>query len=286
VSYQRNDNEATEDAFELRNNASRFGFKGATDLQKNLSVIYQIEYQVAPDDGDEGGDTIAQRNTYVGLKGGFGTVMAGKHDTPLKMAQGKFDQFNDLNGDITTMLEGENRASNIVMYGTPDIGSLKGMVAFIPGEDSTDEDEDGPVDGVSASLAYEAAALYVALAYDTDVLFNTQDTIRLVATYTINALQLGGIYTTSDKDEAPLFGSGEDSEDGIGVSAAYTLGKHVIKAQYITSEQKVEDGSSLSLGVDCIQSKATKLYTFLTIRDGEADLAQESNLGVGIQHNF
>ena len=34
-----------------------------------------------------------QRDTFVGLSGGFGTVIAGRHDTPYKMA-GSSDLFN------------------------------------------------------------------------------------------------------------------------------------------------------------------------------------------------
>ena len=54
-----------------------------------------------------------------GIKGSFGTVWAGKHDTPTKLAQGKIDLFNDLEGDIKNTFEGENRVSNIVAYSSP-----------------------------------------------------------------------------------------------------------------------------------------------------------------------
>src|SRR5690606_31371840 len=98
-------------AWVLDSNASRLGVKGAYDLEVgNLKAIYQAEYQI---DVDEGAGPFSQRNIFAGLKGDFGTIKAGKFDTPMKTSQGKVDQFNDLDGDISSFMTGDERANNI-----------------------------------------------------------------------------------------------------------------------------------------------------------------------------
>ena len=82
--------DSSEDAWELNSNASRLGVKGDFDLDvAGLKAIYQAEFEISVDDGDKGGETFSQRNIFGGLKGSFGTLKAGKFDTPTKKAQGK-----------------------------------------------------------------------------------------------------------------------------------------------------------------------------------------------------
>lgn len=99
----------------LSSNASRLGFKGQIKLDDGLIGTYKIETEVAVEDGTT---DFATRNTYVGLKGGFGEVRLGRHDSPLKMAQGKFDQFGDTEGDLKYAgdQDGENRNKNSITY--------------------------------------------------------------------------------------------------------------------------------------------------------------------------
>jgi predicted porin len=78
--YDDNPNESAD--LGISSNASRFGIKGAEDLGGGLSAIWQIESGV---NLDEQTGTLANRNSFVGLKGGFGTVLLGNHDTPLKL---------------------------------------------------------------------------------------------------------------------------------------------------------------------------------------------------------
>ena len=83
------------DEWALNSNASRLGIKGKTEISEGLEIVYQAEYEVCIDSGDCKGQTFKQRNTFVGIKGGFGMVWAGKHDTPTKLSQKKIDLFND-----------------------------------------------------------------------------------------------------------------------------------------------------------------------------------------------
>jgi len=159
-------------------NASRFGVKASTDLgDTGLKAVAKIEYQVNTDDGvDSSGDELSQRNIYAGLQGSFGTVIAGKFDTPLKESQGKVDLFNDLIlGDLQNVLIGDIRADNIVMYSTPKMESgLAAHIALMSGEDSGLDtpsgvytENNGFADYMSASVVWENDSVYMALAHDT-----------------------------------------------------------------------------------------------------------------------
>ncbi|MEW8508088.1 MAG: porin [Candidatus Thiodiazotropha sp.] len=107
---------------------SRVGVKGKEDLDGGLKAVCQFEFKVNLDDGDALGD----RNRFGGLAGGFGTVPLGRHDTPFKMSQGKFDQFGDVAGDIKSVIPGEDRVGNVIAYVSPSMGGLSIVGALVP----------------------------------------------------------------------------------------------------------------------------------------------------------
>jgi len=84
------------DSWELEDESSRLGIKGSEDLGGGLKAVYKMEFGVKV--GDSLG-TIGGRNAYVGLAGGWGTALWGRHDTPHKMSTGKLDLFGDTTAD-------------------------------------------------------------------------------------------------------------------------------------------------------------------------------------------
>ncbi|MBV1921196.1 MAG: porin [Pseudomonadales bacterium] len=288
--------------WEVNSHASRFGVKGDADLGAGLTALYKIEWQV---DADDGSDTLKARNRYVGLKGGFGTTLLGKMDSPMKTAQGKFDLFDNWAGDITNVVEGEVRASNTVAYITPKIaGVFTGKAALILVEeneadgckshlDNTDSDfdvddcEDGLTDAYSLSVAYEDNGLYAALAYDNNMpstniasLFAAPiavsvvrvDTVRLVGVYKIDALQLGVLYSQSDVEDEFLGFNIDVDQTALILNAAYTAGENTFKIQYGMSDidadtSKDEEKTVLSLGAEHAFNKQTKVYAYYTAEE-------------------
>lgn len=279
ASYQNVD-ESVGDAWELASNASRLGLKGKTNLSENLDLIYQVEYEIFVDDGDKSGSTLSQRNTFLGVSGNYGTAIAGKHDTPLKLAQGKVDLFNDLYGDIKNLIRGEVRADNIVMYSSPEMNGLSGKLAIVPGEDPSDEDLNGPADAVSASVGYEFGDGSVVLAVDSEV--DGYDSTRLVGTYKIANVKLGLLW--QDSEDATGVG---DSEDGIVASAAIGISAdNTVKVQYGQSDMKVQGGKQASIGFDHKLSKNAKIYAFYTDFSADAAADESSAAGVGAELKF
>src|SRR5690606_29171387 len=95
----------------LRSNNSRVGLKGSGQLEHGLTATYQVESETNRDTNDA--QTFSQRNSFIGINGGFGEIKAGNYDTPLKLLQNKIDLFNDLEGDINSIIStGEIRSRN------------------------------------------------------------------------------------------------------------------------------------------------------------------------------
>jgi len=287
VSVVNADNRS-KDQWKLNSNASRLGVKGKTEIADGLYAVYKAEFEVCVDDGDCKGQTFSQRNIMAGIRGGFGTVWAGKHDSPTKLAQNKIDLFNDLEGDIKNTFEGENRVSNIVAYTSPDMNGFSTTVAMIPAEgsdiDGDGQDDTGLTDGISYSVSYTKDNLYIAVAGDQDV--DSQDLMRIVAQYKMDALQLGVMYQQNEDN------LGSKDESGVFVSAAYKLDKKTtLKAQYGSIEDDVDgdEEETLSLGADYKLAKGTKLYVFYTDNTdssvGNAD-KEDSAFGLGMEHKF
>ena len=294
VSVQNAD-EAEESKLELVSNASRIGVKGSEEINSGLKAIYQFEYQTEVDDGAGGSSnqTFTQRNIYVGLQGSGGTIIGGHFDTPVKTAQEKVDLFNDLEGDINYLVDGETRSKNIVQYTTPaSWGAFAINIAGVAAENNAADD------GVSASVTYTTPAFYVALAAEQDVSAQTMDILRLVGRYTVGSVQLGALFEQSSVS-ASVAGTAVDLDsDAWLLSAKYNAtDKFALKAQYgdagmdVTAGGLVVDagGDSLSLGADYLLSKNTTLFGYYTQETAEVDsdeVVDDNWIGVGIDLKF
>ncbi len=99
----------------VESHSSRFGIKGATALDNGMEATYGLEYGINLD-GDVS-RTPSARNTFVGLKGNFGEVRVGRHDTPAKLATAGQDVFADTYGDMLSIITTDNdRVDNAVAY--------------------------------------------------------------------------------------------------------------------------------------------------------------------------
>lgn len=293
----------SDDAWELNSNASRLGVKGDFDLDvAGLKAIYQAEFEISVDDGDKGGQTFTQRNIYGGFKGGFGTLKAGKFDTPTKKAQGKIDQFNDIGGDIKNVLSGENRVSNIIQYSTPALGDLVTLnAAFIPAEnndiDGDGDPETGLADTISVSLVAQKDMFYGAIAHDADMVDElitdetgnspTIDITRAVVGLKPGNFELGALYQMAEETES-VAGQNKGEETSVVLSAAFKIDRVKLKAQYGMSEGDVsdEEATQVSLGADYKLAKASKVYAYGTQLDFDLADTEETIFGIGMEHKF
>ena len=282
----------TVDNWQVRSHASRIGFKGERDFGDGLSAIYKFEWQVDYEQSTDAG--LDRRNMYAGLKGGWGQVRVGRHDTPLKMAQGKFDQFGDTDADLKNAgdEDGENRLDNVLLY-MGKTGNVGYALMIAPGEDgSSNTADDGPADTVSASISYANKSLYLAVAHDSyeNGGNSAEDSItRFVGTYKFSGMQLG-VLAQSGVEAADTAAA---KEDWVGVSFNTKIGKKgKLKAQYIT----VEDNQTSSLestlyavGYDFSLDKKTTAYVMHSNLEEEqagSKTLENTFTGVGMKFKF
>jgi len=290
LTVQNSEEEATAvDKTELLSNASRIGFKGESDLDNGLKVIYQGEYETKMDDGTP---VFAQRNIFAGLKGGFGTLVGGKNDSPLKLAQNKIDLFNDLSGDFKGIFQGENRPGNIIMYTTPDFSGFQVTAASILSEANSTPAPATAEDGLSVSAAYTKDKLYLALAIDSSVGSSqlktaTRDITRLVGQFSVGSFTFGLMSQTTEKSNPdPLVANDDKSESGVFASVAYKMGNVTLKAQTGASDELLVGGEQTSLGLDYKLGGKTKVFGFYTDLSVDAANSDRNYVGLGLEHNF
>jgi hypothetical protein len=301
VSVQNTQEEGKGSISELVSNASRLGVKGKIELKHGIQAVYQAEFQynnagdnsktykgsaegtdslggeISLDAEVKGSEVFSQRNTFAGIKGGFGQVIVGKFDTPFKKAQSKIDLFNDLEGDIKSVISShDNRKSNTIQYSTPKMSGLVATVAHIASEVETVND------GTSSSLTFSQKNIYAAIAYDTDVEADT-DALRLVAQYSLSDFTFGALW-----EQDNTAGSDNDKEGWV-YSAYYKLNSDIkLKAQYGESDIVEDNAETYSLGADYKLGSGAKAYAFVTDETYDKNLKNESNqyYGVGLEYKF
>ena len=274
----------SKDSIQITSQNSRVGVKGSEDLGGGLKAVYKMEFSVDIAENGQGG--LGGRNQYVGLSSAMGTVLLGRHDTPVKMAQGSFDVFNDtvadMAGSVTymgtdyNMVDGEDRAGNVLAYVSPQFGAVKVVAALVPGEDAAGGN-DGIADGTSFAVMYEAKDLFVSLGMNGGDLMDDQT--RLVATYQMDNMGFGFLYSTTD------FGTADD-QVSMGISASAKVDANTFKLQYIDATDMNgsagADETRTTVGVDHAMSKATSVYALF---DSFSELDM-TNVSFGMVHKF
>ena len=201
VSYDSNDpGDADWESY-----VSRLGLKGAYKLNGNLQIVYQVEQEVDVGSGGTERDTLlGTRNSFVGLKGKYGTIYFGAHDTPFKKAQNKMDQFNDQAGDIKNLLVGEVRAKDSWFYHSPKYNGWQFQGMLIPSDSNFDSSK-------SASLLYKSDDWDFGFGVDADTRKNDRsvnrtnvyDSLRASTQFTPGSWKFGLIVQRSEQQNAP-----------------------------------------------------------------------------------
>jgi predicted porin len=286
--------------------------KGAEDLGNGLKAVYHFEFKVNQDSGEGLGD----RNQFVGLAGGFGTFLMGRHDTPLKMAQGKFDQFGDLpNGDIARVIPGEDRVDNVIAYVSPAMGGLTFVGAAVSGElgdgalPGTDDALTGLFDHISIAGLYSNGPIFASLAYNSYDLGSADiepSLLRLTAIWNGGMWQAGFMYSSMDLDI-----DGVDDPDYMGLSGHVKVGgAGKIKAQYLMGDapnggvagliagftpnvnvglpvsDPEDDVTQFSIGYEHAMSKQTTAHVGYTSYETDETDVEEDAFFAGLIHSF
>ncbi|MFQ3267113.1 MAG: putative porin [Colwellia sp.] len=259
---------------ELKSNASRVGVKGKYYLENDLTAIYKLEWQVNINDDTK--DTLTARNQWVGVKGSFGELTVGRSDTTLKVSQGKFDLFNDYEGDLKHLFIGENRVADSVTYKSPFFKHFQVLSSYII---SDDHENDNPYSlGIFfGDLNLKKTDFFLSVAHDENmpVKFKGFDGVgnSISITEPLANTRVTGMYKFGDLRLGVMFVDTEvvttgKSETGYAANVSYKRGKVLVKVEY----QEFAGADVISIGADYKLGKKTKVYAWYT--DREANLVK------------
>ncbi|MDJ0806269.1 MAG: porin [Gammaproteobacteria bacterium] len=310
------DDERTgDDEWQINDRVSRIGFKGSEDLGNGLKGVYKLEYGVKISTSTGGsnefsGDgTLSARNAYVGLAGGFGTVLVGRHDTPLKMSTGKLDYFADtaLDNNLTYTEDLHDlRADGTIAYVSPSLAGLTLAVAIVPGEDTEgvagEDNADGLANAYSLAAMYSNGGIYGSIAYESaeigtsihpeadagPAVGNSEDheQMRLGLGYDAGAWKVGGVYATVENSL--------DDSTSWNINGGFKVGMGMIKAKYfdVDADDSIAPlfggytHTGYGIGYDHNFSKRTQVSALYVSSERDSDDAETSILSFQVNHNF
>ncbi len=257
----------------LSSNSSRLGFRGRTDFGA-VTGIYQIEQEV---DFSNSGADWASRDTFAGIRSGFGTLRAGKFDTPFKRARGPANLFGDQLGDmrnLTRVGDGrfDERSQNTIHYQTVDFNGLQLNLAysFHEGDDAAEEAKE---EAISVSATYKSGPLDLALAHEAwgeDTGRGERDGIRFAVGYDVlPALKVVGFYQSLNNDR-------DDVEDSttMGAGAQYKAAAATyLRAHHFILDSNGDDldAAMTAVGVEHRVDSALRVYANYAMVDNDDD---------------
>jgi predicted porin len=144
---------------------SRWGFRGVEELGRDMSAFFVLEGGIHADNGTSTqNNTLFGRTSIVGLRTRLGSVSLGLQDTPL---------FTTLNVVVDPLRNGVVRsnnlmpstgfrASNSVLYRSPDVNGFSGDLMYVAGEVAGDSAAGRAFGG---SFGYSRGPLAARIAY-------------------------------------------------------------------------------------------------------------------------
>ncbi|MES9905069.1 MAG: porin [Sedimenticola sp.] len=251
--------------WDVKDNASRVGIKASEDLGNGMTALLQFEFKA---DSDTASGIYGGRLGYVGLSGGFGTVLLGQQWGPYYGAVDKTDIFS-LPGVNNHYLAGSFRHSDVLAYASPNFGGVSVTVGAIAGAGG----ETG-VDVWTGAVNYSNAGLSVGLAFIENQTTSTNDMLGLGVKYAMGDFAVIGQYERQDN-------ATDDNAWAIGGTANF--GNNVAKLVYGNKEVGAADESGWGVGLDHNFTKRTKV--FVEYHNSEIGVNTD-NFGVGMQHVF
>jgi predicted porin len=271
-----------DDGIYVSSNSSRLGIKGAVDMDGGLKAIYKYEMST----GYSSQALLGDRNAYLGLKGGFGQVIAGRNDMPFKTVGRKADLFGDTIGDFRSVTRAKvagddwaDRRDNVIMY-----SNTFGAVGLDLAYGAEEKVKDGS--DMALGLSYKQGPL-VMFAHEShgngNLTGGTQDSSGDIIT---------GAYSMGDMTflagYAAMSDVGGSSADSSQVSA-YTLGgkfksgMNTFKLQYTAADTDANDTASsiAAIGVDHKLAKNTTVYAVYASISNDAAMSNSFNTGGG-----
>ena len=281
-------NDTEDSQIRLSSNTSRFGVKGASEMNDDWSLFWKFESAInmAQKSGFTG---LANRNTYIGMKHEYGSILFGIHDTPFKTVGRKSTFFFDSLGDHRTVTMGwDQRLEDIVMFTTKNYEGLQ--FSFMYQFDQNGIGSLEAANAISASGMYKKDGLFVGASIETYTVGNygmaadwdndagTEDTWG-VGTYDDGA----GTYTLLYEPEAPM---------GIRAGAGYNADAFAVRGffQTLSNVGGMKDLSATTMGGEAKymvnDDYAGKVAFYMADPNTDADDDEFNLLAFGLDRMF
>lgn len=282
---------------------SRFGLMGTEDLGGGLKAMFKLEQGFdasngVANTGAGGASSAFNRQAWIGLEGGFGTVQFGNvwsaFDDVFYIGNSVFDSFVFSPGAANYSLGGNpvmasynynDKPRNAIRYTTPNFGGFSAAVSH-----GLDESSTTSTDQTDFNIQYAGGPLTAALAYqvqnDANGVGSDDKYTYFSAAYDLGVVVVkGGLGTTRNV----IASKTDDYQIGLDfpLSSALTL-----STGYAASKDK--DGSDtkrqgLAFGATYTLSKRTLVYAALnSSKQKVAGTTTDkfSFIGAGLQHKF
>ncbi len=249
-------------ATEIKSNASRLGIKSSKALDNGLTFVGQLEMEIdyVGDKTKSSEDLIKLRNTFVGVKGDFGTVLAGVHDTPHKMSTARLDVFGDTYADYNNIITNDNRVGNVLAY-VNQFNNVGLAAAYYAGDDSVTGENTGSATSVMVNFdkkpLYLSAAVESFAADDDTAPDELETATKIGAGYTFGPATIGLVYETlayetSDDVKETYVSLKYKATDATSIKAAYGMRDDGTSA--------TDDEVMSAIGVDFKMDKQASVY--------------------------
>jgi len=286
---------------------SRIGVKGTEDLGSGLKVGFLMEWQV----GMDGSRDLSQRNRGINLSGGFGKILFGRWDSPMKKLNLKVEFFSDKLGDLDNVTRGKSyidgRHNNAIIYYTPKLDGFSASIAYYLDTTNATGDDTDNQNIISGNVIYTNGPLLVGVGYnrvnaaDSGTEEDEEDW-RLGATYKFGAAKIGGSFTLFNDG----LGINKNDFEVYSLSGSYGFGNNSVRAQYVHKTEGLDDdeAATWAIGFDHTMSKRTSAYVaysqahngdqanavpYAKINNGQNDADADSTpkgITVGLIHKF
>lgn len=272
-------------------NGSRYGFKGSEDLGGGLKAVFKLEqgFDISTGGANPGA---FNRQAFVGLEGGFGSLTLGNvwsaMDDVIGAGNGAFDTgafspLYSMSGSVHNTYQ--DRPRNAIKYSSPSFGGLTAAVVY-----GLDENAAVKKDIVDFNVAYGAGPVGVSLAYQVqnDTVGTTNTELMLLnGSYDLGVAKLlatyGQVKTGAAKSRDYQFGVDVPLSSALSLSGSFAQTK---------DNAALGDGKRTGYGIAAKYSLSKRTFTYAGLRNVDAKnragtkIGRDSVYAVGVQHSF
>lgn len=293
----------------------RVGFRGEEALGNGLSAIFTYEFGSLSIDTND--TSFGTRQSFVGLKGGFGTVSLGRQYAPsfLYLGGTSSNEVTIVNpsnlsvggvGNFVTLnTGGGSRWNNSVAYTSPNMGGFEARAIYGFGENLRDGFSDASTDASLLGLGakYANGPLYLTAIYQAvlsnDAVANDDGNKAWAVggAFDFKVVKLFANYIRENDERAGADITKKFWSVGLGVPVS---AKGTVNLEYTQFKtDAVSDGKAkgLGLGYNHSLSKRTTGYVNLSLIDNDDGLnaafngvgafgEKNTNFAVGVRHVF